>query len=172
MVPSSHSNGISTNCSMLYFLSFFSIDLVSISIVSCQRSLSDHLSCQSLTNSWISLCVRLPFLFLAICLSSISLMSISFNLASFPLLLYINCPKGCPDCWKVLSNSWSSLRVVAHLGAPCLLEVLVVRCACEDSYTESLCCDSAFAHKKKIYIFKFPKRFSEISWRDISQFHS
>jgi hypothetical protein len=35
--------------------------------------------------------------------------------------------------------------------------------ACEDSYMESLCCDSAFAHKKKFYIFKFPKRFSEIS---------
>ena len=34
---------------------------------------------------------------------------------------------------------------------------------CEDSYTESLCCDSAFAHKKKFYIFKFPKRFLEIS---------
>ncbi len=34
---------------------------------------------------------------------------------------------------------------------------------CEDSYTESLCCDSAFDHKKKFYIFKFPKRFSEIS---------
>jgi hypothetical protein len=34
---------------------------------------------------------------------------------------------------------------------------------CEDSYTESLCCDSAFARKKKFYIFKFPKRFSEIS---------
>ncbi len=41
---------------------------------------------------------------------------------------------------------------------------------CEDSYTESLCCDSAFAHKKEFYIFKFPKRFSEISWREISQF--
>ncbi len=34
---------------------------------------------------------------------------------------------------------------------------------CEDSYTESLCCDSAFAHKKKFYIFEFPKRFLEIS---------
>ncbi len=34
---------------------------------------------------------------------------------------------------------------------------------CEDSYTESLCCDSAFAHKRDFYIFKFPKRFSEIS---------
>jgi hypothetical protein len=34
---------------------------------------------------------------------------------------------------------------------------------CEDSYTESLSCDSAFAHKKEFYIFKFPKRFSEIS---------
>jgi hypothetical protein len=26
---------------------------------------------------------------------------------------------------------------------------------CEDSYTESLCCDSAFAHKKEFSIFKF-----------------
>ncbi len=43
---------------------------------------------------------------------------------------------------------------------------------CEDSYTESLCCDSAFAHKKKFYIFKFPKRFLEISWREIFQFQS
>jgi hypothetical protein len=34
---------------------------------------------------------------------------------------------------------------------------------CEDSYTESLCCHSAFAHKKEFYIFKFPKRFLEIS---------
>jgi hypothetical protein len=24
---------------------------------------------------------------------------------------------------------------------------------CEDSYTKSLCCDSAFAHKKEFYIF-------------------
>ncbi len=38
---------------------------------------------------------------------------------------------------------------------------------CEDSYTESLCCESAFAHKKEFYIFKFPKRFSEISCVDI-----
>jgi hypothetical protein len=41
---------------------------------------------------------------------------------------------------------------------------------CEDSYTKYLCCDSAFAHKKEFYIFKFPKRFSEISSREISQF--
>jgi hypothetical protein len=34
---------------------------------------------------------------------------------------------------------------------------------CEDSYTEYLCCDSAFAHKKEFYIFEFPKRFLEIS---------
>ncbi len=34
---------------------------------------------------------------------------------------------------------------------------------CEDSYMESLCCDLAFAHKKKFHIFKFPKRFLEIS---------
>jgi hypothetical protein len=36
---------------------------------------------------------------------------------------------------------------------------------CEDSYMESLCCDSAFAHltKKEFYIFKFPERFLEIS---------
>ncbi len=36
---------------------------------------------------------------------------------------------------------------------------------CEDSYTESLCCDSAFAHKKKFYIFKFPKRY----WRSLEE---
>jgi hypothetical protein len=39
---------------------------------------------------------------------------------------------------------------------------------CEDSYTESLCCDSAFAHKKEFSIFKFPERFSEISWTESS----
>jgi hypothetical protein len=39
---------------------------------------------------------------------------------------------------------------------------------CEDSYTESLCCDSAFTHKKEISIFKFPERFSEISWTESS----
>ncbi len=40
------------------------------------------------------------------------------------------------------------------------------------SYMESLCCDSAFAHKKEFFIFKFPKGFSEISWGEISQLHS
>jgi hypothetical protein len=45
---------------------------------------------------------------------------------------------------------------------PQMTKYFVMR-ECEDSYTESLCCDSAFAHKKKFYIFKFPKRFSEIS---------
>jgi hypothetical protein len=39
---------------------------------------------------------------------------------------------------------------------------------CEDSYTKSLCCDSAFAHKKEFYIFKFPERFLEISCAEIS----
>jgi hypothetical protein len=34
---------------------------------------------------------------------------------------------------------------------------------CEYSYTEFLCCDSAFAHKKEFYIFKFPERFLVIS---------
>jgi hypothetical protein len=33
----------------------------------------------------------------------------------------------------------------------------------EYSYTKYLCCDSAFAHKKELYIFKFPERFLEIS---------
>ncbi len=46
--------------------------------------------------------------------------------------------------------------------------IIFANLRCEDSYTESLCCDSAFAHKKKFYIFKFPKRFLEISWREIS----
>jgi hypothetical protein len=32
----------------------------------------------------------------------------------------------------------------------------------------SLCCDSAFAHKKKFSIFKFPERFLEISCRDLT----
>ncbi len=43
-----------------------------------------------------------------------------------------------------------------------------VGCVCEYSYTEYLCCDSAFAHKKEFYIFKFPERFLEISWTEIS----
>jgi hypothetical protein len=34
----------------------------------------------------------------------------------------------------------------------------------------SLCCDSAFAHKKEFSIFKFPERFSEISCRDLTIF--
>jgi hypothetical protein len=42
---------------------------------------------------------------------------------------------------------------------------------CESIPTEiSLCCDSAFAHKKEFSIFKFPERFSEISWRDLTTF--
>jgi hypothetical protein len=41
---------------------------------------------------------------------------------------------------------------------------------CEDSYTKSLCCDSAFAHKKEFHIFKFPERFLEISCAEISLF--
>jgi hypothetical protein len=41
---------------------------------------------------------------------------------------------------------------------------------CEDSYTKSLCCDSAFAHKKELYIFKLPERFLEISCAEISLF--
>ncbi len=34
----------------------------------------------------------------------------------------------------------------------------------------SLCCDSAFAHKKEFSIFKFPEWFLEISGREISQY--
>ncbi len=34
----------------------------------------------------------------------------------------------------------------------------------------SLCCDSAFAHKKEFSIFKFPKRFLEITSRDLTSF--
>jgi hypothetical protein len=32
----------------------------------------------------------------------------------------------------------------------------------------SLCCDSAFAHKKVFSIFEFPERFLGISWRDLT----
>ncbi len=40
---------------------------------------------------------------------------------------------------------------------------------CENIHTGiSLCCDSAFAHKKEFSIFKFPERFLEISWRDLT----
>jgi hypothetical protein len=41
---------------------------------------------------------------------------------------------------------------------------------CEDipTYTESLCCDLAFAHKKEFSIFKFPERFLEVSCRDLT----
>jgi hypothetical protein len=34
---------------------------------------------------------------------------------------------------------------------------------CKYSYKEYLCCDSAFAHKKEFYTFKFSERFLEIS---------
>ncbi len=40
---------------------------------------------------------------------------------------------------------------------------------CENIPTRiSLCCDSAFAHKKEFSIFKFPERVPEISWRDLT----
>ncbi len=52
---------------------------------------------------------------------------------------------------------------VGHVLSNAIEETPGLLYQCEDSYTESLCCDSAFAHKKKFYIFKFPKRFSEIS---------
>jgi hypothetical protein len=50
---------------------------------------------------------------------------------------------------------------------PQMTKYFVMR-ECEDSYTESLCCDSAFAHKKEFSIFKFPERFLEISWTESS----
>jgi hypothetical protein len=46
-----------------------------------------------------------------------------------------------------------------------------VDCFCEDIPTWiSLCCDSAFAHKKEFSIFKFTGRFLEISCRDLTTF--
>ncbi len=44
----------------------------------------------------------------------------------------------------------------------------IIYIKCEDSYMKSLCCDSAFAHKKKFSIFKFPERFLEIPCAEIS----
>ncbi len=49
-----------------------------------------------------------------------------------------------------------------------VMECKYLDCPCEDSYTESLCCDSAFAHKEEFYIFEFPERFLEISCAEIS----
>jgi hypothetical protein len=45
---------------------------------------------------------------------------------------------------------------------PQMTKYFVMR-ECEYSYTEYLCCNSAFAHKKEFYIFKFPEMFLEIS---------
>ncbi len=46
-----------------------------------------------------------------------------------------------------------------------------VRWCCENITTGiSLCCDSAFAHNKEFSIFKFPERFLEISWRNLTTF--
>jgi hypothetical protein len=56
-----------------------------------------------------------------------------------------------------------------YSGIPQMTKYFVMR-ECEDSYTRSLCCDSAFAHKKEFYIFKFPERFLEISCAEISLF--
>jgi hypothetical protein len=55
------------------------------------------------------------------------------------------------------------LNLARSLNLACLL--------CENIPTGiSLSCDSAFAHKKKFSIFKFPERFSEISRRDLTIF--
>jgi hypothetical protein len=59
----------------------------------------------------------------------------------------------------VIPWAWTELPTSAAI----IEQVHLMAKGCEDSYTESLCCDSAFAHKKKFYIFKFPKRFLEIS---------
>ncbi len=50
---------------------------------------------------------------------------------------------------------------------PHMTKYFVMR-ECEDSYMESLCCDSALAHKKEFYIFKFPDWFLAISSRDLT----
>jgi hypothetical protein len=53
---------------------------------------------------------------------------------------------------------------------PQMTKYFVMR-ECEDIPTQiSLCCDSAFAHKKEFSIFKFPERFSEISCRNFITF--
>jgi hypothetical protein len=47
----------------------------------------------------------------------------------------------------------------------CMNAIYGTMVACEDiPRWKSLCCDSAFAHKKEFSVFKFPKRFSEFSW--------
>jgi hypothetical protein len=67
------------------------------------------------------------------------------------------------------SNPHPPAHVIRHKCAPKFPSTASqgdqTLCICEDiPRWKSLCCDSAFAHKKEFSVFKFPKRFSEFSW--------
>ena len=67
------------------------------------------------------------------------------------------------------SNPHPPAHVIRHKCAPkfpsTASQGAQTLCICEDiPRWKSLCCDSAFAHKKEFSVFKFPKRFSEFSW--------
>jgi hypothetical protein len=64
-------------------------------------------------------------------------------------------------------NALQNAKEIFFNRIPQMTKYFVMR-ECEDSYTESLCCDSAFAHKKEFHIFKFPDRFLGISSRDLT----
>ncbi len=82
-----------------------------------------------------------------------------------------------PYIAKMTTAQGEQLTVIWHVGNLISLCIDNFELA-KFSYREniptalSLCCDSAFAHKKEYSIFKFPKRYLEISCRDLTSFTS
>jgi hypothetical protein len=71
---------------------------------------------------------------------------------------------------SVFRNALQNATQLFFNRIPQITKYFVMR-ECENIPTEiSLCCDSAFAHKKEFSIFKFPERFLEISCRDLAIF--
>jgi hypothetical protein len=69
---------------------------------------------------------------------------------------------------SVFGNALQNATQLFFNRIPQTTKYFVMR-ECENIPTGiSLCCDSAFAHKKEFSIFKFPERFLEISWRDLT----
>jgi hypothetical protein len=80
--------------------------------------------------------------------------------------LVLNLITGCvsPQYHCCCDNFFKTTR----LSGPDVSGTICWQQLCEYSYTEYLCCDSAFAHKKEFSIFKFPEWFLEISCRDLT----
>ncbi len=69
---------------------------------------------------------------------------------------------------SVFGNALQNATELFFNRIPQMTKYFVMR-ECENIPTGiSLCCDSAFAYKKEFSIFKFPERFLEISWRDLT----